>query len=169
MSYTIGDDGLLDFSSCKSDKEKKEQAWEYFCENLSNTEVIAWDGRRVRGFTEVSYEHIISGSSNRWDTAMGHDIDFVERRARCLPLIGKVIRGEIKSRCWRVSMQRGKKVSPRKILTVIEMERDYFVVVLTEVKDRYAILTAYPTNKEYYNQRIKGRGVNEGIWGGEKQ
>jgi hypothetical protein len=165
MPYTIGGDGLLDFSCCESDEEKKLQAWDYFCENLSDVEVIAWDGKLVRGFTEVSFKHIISGSSNKWDTAMGHDIDFVESRARCLPLIGKVIRGEIKSRCWRLFMRRGKKSGARKILTVIEVEHEYFVVVLAEVKERYAILTAFPANKEYYNQRIKGQGVNAGVWG----
>lgn len=169
MPYTIGNDGLLDFSDCVDDKEKERQAWDYFCENLSDAKVVAWVGKLVRGFTEVSYEHIISGSSNKWDTAMGHDIDFVESRARCLPLIGKVIRGEIKSRCWRISMRRGKRISTRKVLTVIEVDHEYFVVVLAEVKDRYAILTAYPTNKEYYTQCIKDQGVNMGIWGGQKQ
>ena len=129
MAYTIGEDGLLDFSGCESDEEKEDQAWDYFCENLSDVEVVAFDGKLVRGFTEVSFSHIVSGSSNKWDTAMGHDIDFVERRARCLPLIGKV---------------------------------------MAEVKDRYAILTAFPSNKEYYDRCIKGQGVNVGIWGEEK-
>lgn len=99
---------------------------------------------------------------------MGHDIDFVERRARCLPLIGKVIRGEIRSWCWRVSQRRGKRISTRKVLTVIEMEHEYFVVVMAEVKDRYAILTAFSSNKEYYDRRIRGQSVNVGIWSGKK-
>lgn len=168
MPYTIGNDGLLDFSGCESDEEKRGRAWDYFCENLSSVEVIAWDGKLVRGFTDVAFDHIVSGSSNRWDTAKGHDIAFVEKRARCLPLIGKVIRGEIRSRCWRISMRRGNNNSMRKILAVIEIEYEYFVVVLAEVGDRYAILTAYPSNKEYYDQRIKNRGVNSGVWGEQK-
>lgn len=168
MSYTIGEDGLLDFSGCKNDEEKMNQAWDYFCENLSDVEVVAFDGKLVRGFTEVSFSHIISGSSNKWDTAMGHDIDFVEDRARCLPLIEKVIHGEIRARCWRVSQRHGKKISTRKILAVIEVKHEYFVVVLAEVKDRYAILTAFPSNKEYYDRCIKGQGVNIGVWGDKK-
>ena len=66
---------------------------------------------------------------------------------------------------WRVSMRRGKKLTTRKILTVIEIEHEYFVVVMAEVKDRYAILTAYPSNREHYDHCIKSHGVNMGIWG----
>lgn len=168
MPYTIGDDGLLDFSECSDDVEKDQQAWDYFCENLSDAEVVAWDGKLVRGFTEKTFDHIVSGSTNRWDAARGHDIPFVEKRARCIPLIGKVIRGEIQSRCWRILMHRGKKSNPRKILTVIEIEREYFVVVLNEVKDRYAIVTAYPSDEQYYKQRIQNQGTNLGLWGGRK-
>ena len=36
---------------------------------LGDIEVRAFDGNLVRGFTEVSFEHIVSGSSNKWDTA----------------------------------------------------------------------------------------------------
>lgn len=165
MPYTIGDDGLLDFSDCENDEEKEEQAWDYFCENLSNVEVIACDGRLVRGFTEKTFDHIVSGSSNRWDSALGHDIPFVEKRARHLPLIGKVLRGEIHARCWRIAKGSGRKNNVRKILTVIEMEHEYFMVVLAEVGDRYAILTAYPSSKEYYEQCARNRGTNLGIWG----
>lgn len=165
MAHTTGGDGLPGFSGCESDEEKLDQCWDYFCEQLGDIEVRAFDGKLVRGFTEVSFEHIVSGSSNKWNTARGHDIGFVERRARCLPLIGKVIRGEIKSRCWCVSMRRGKKLTTRKILTVIEIEHEYFVVVMAEVKDRYAILTAYPSNREHYDHCIKNHGVNMGIWG----
>lgn len=165
MAYTLGDDGLLDFSGCSNDEEKLDQCWDYFVENLSDVEVIAFDGKLVRGFTEVSFSHIVSGSSNKYDTALGHDIDFVERRARCLPLIGKVIRGEIESRCYRVSERRGKKLSVRRVLTVIEVEHEYYVVVMAEVQNRYAILTAYPSSKSYYDRCIRGQGTNMGVWG----
>jgi hypothetical protein len=168
MAYTIGADGLLDFSDCESDEEKEQQAWDYYCENLGDVEVVACDGKLVRGFTEVTFNHIISGSSNRWDTALGHDIPFVEKRARHLPLIGKVIRGEIRACCWRVAKRNGGRASMRKVLTVVEVEHEYFVVVLAEVKDRYAFLTAYPSNKEYCDQCIRSVGVNLGIWGSKK-
>lgn len=36
---------------------------------------------------------------------------------------------------------------------------------MAEVKDRYAILTAYPSNREHYDHCIKNHGVNMGIWG----
>ena len=38
--------------------------------------------------------------------------------------------------------------------------------MMAEVKDRYAILTAYPSNREHYDHCIKNHGVNMGIWGG---
>ena len=165
MGYTIGEDGLLDFSSCETDEEKLDQCWDYFVENLSDVEVVAFDGKLVGGFTEFSFNHIVSGSSNRYDTALGHDIDFVEKRAARLPLIAKVIRGELKSRVYRVSRRRGKKTSVRRILTVIEVEHEYYVVVLDEVKDIYKIRTAFPSSKSYYEQCIRGQGTNAGIWG----
>ena len=165
MTYKIGEDGLLDFSDCEDDKEKLGQCWDYFVKNLSDVEVIAFDGKVVRGFTEVSFSHIVSGSSNKYDAALGHDIDFVERRARCLPLIAKVIRGEIKARCYRVSKRRGNKLSVRRILAVIEAEHAYYVVVMAEVQNRDAILTAFPSNKTYYDHCIRGQGAYAGIWG----
>ena len=36
---------------------------------------------------------------------------------------------------------------------------------MAEAKDRYAILTAYPSNREHYDHCIKNHGVNMGIWG----
>lgn len=165
MGYTIGEDGLLDFSSCETDEEKLDQCWDYFVKNLSDVEVVAFDGKLVRGFTEFSFNHIVSGSSNKYDTALDHDIDFVEKRAARLPLIAKVIRGELKSRVYRVSHRCGKKTSVRRILTVIEVEHEYYVVVLDEVKDIYKIRTAFPSSKSYYEQCIRGQGTNAGIWG----
>ncbi len=108
---------------------------------------------------------VVSGSSNKYDAALGHDIDFVERRARCLPLIAKVIRGEIKARCFRVSKRRGKKLSVRRVLAVIEAEHAYYVMVMAEVQNHYAILTAFPSNKTYYDHCIRGQGAYAGIWG----
>lgn len=72
---------MLNFSGCASDEEKPDHCWEYFIENLSDVEVIAFDGKLVRGFTEFSFNHIVSGSSNKYDTALDHDNDFVEKRA----------------------------------------------------------------------------------------
>jgi hypothetical protein len=165
MAYKIGDDGLLDFSGCANDEEKLDQCWEYFIENLSDVEVIAFDGKLVRGFTEFSFNHIVSGSSNKYDTALDHDIDFVEKRAVRLPLIAKVLKGELKSRVYRMSHRRGKKTNVRRVLTVIEVEHQYYVVVLDEVKDIYKIRTAFPASKSYYEQRIRGQGTNAGTWG----
>ena len=42
MAYTIGGDGLLDFSGCESDEEKLDQCWDYFCEQLNDIEVRWW-------------------------------------------------------------------------------------------------------------------------------
>ena len=165
MSYKIGEDGLLDFSGCANDEEKLDQCWEYFVENLADVEVIAFDGRLVRGFTEFSFNHIVSGSSNKYDTALDHDIDFVEKRAARLPLIAKVLKGELKSRVYRMSHRRGKRASVRRVLTVIEMEHQYYVVVLDEVKGIYKIRTAFPATKSYYEQCIRGQGTNAGTWG----
>lgn len=165
MAYTIGEDGLLDFSSCANDKEKIDLCWDYFVENLSDVEIIAFDGKLVRGFTESSFNHIVSGSSNKFDTALNHDIDFVEKRAARLPLIAKVLKGELKSRVYRLSHRRGKKMSVRRALTVVEMEHQHYVVVLDEVKDIYKIRTAFPATKSYYEQRIRGQGTNAGMWG----
>lgn len=165
MAYEIGEDGLLDFSGCANDEEKLDQCWEYFIENLSDVEVIAFDGKLVRGFTEFSFNHIVSGSSNKYDTALDHDIDFVEKRAVRLPLIAKVLKGELKSRVYRMSHRRGKKTNVRRVLTVIEVEHQYYVVVLDEVKDIYKIRTAFPASKSYYEQRIRGQGTNAGTWG----
>lgn len=165
MAYEIGEDGLLDFSGCANDEEKRDQCWEYFIENLSDVEVIAFDGKLVRGFTEFSFNHIVSGSSNKYDTALDHDIAFVEKRAARLPLIAKVLKGELKSRVYRMSHRRGKKTSVRRVLTVIEVEHQYYVVVLDEVKDIYKIRTAFPATKSYYEQRIRGQGTNAGTWG----
>lgn len=165
MAYKIGEDGLLDFSGCANDEEKLDQCWEYFVENLSDIEVIAFDGKLVRGFTEFSFNHIVSGSSNKYDTALDHDIDFVEKRAVRLPLIAKVLKGELKSRVYRMSHRHGKKTSVRRVLTVIEAEHQYYVVVLDEVKDIYKIRTAFPATKSYYEQCIRGQGTNAGTWG----
>lgn len=165
MAYKIGEDGLLDFSSCANDEEKLDQCWEYFVENLSDVEVVAFDGKLVRGFTESSFNHIVSGSSNKYDTALDHDIDFVEKRAARLPLIAKVLKGELKSRVYRIGHWRGKKTSVRRVLTVIEVEHQYYVVVLDEMKDIYKIRTAFPADKSYYERRIRCRGTNAGTWG----
>ena len=165
MAYKIGEDGLLDFSDCANDEEKLDQCWEYFVENLSEVEVIAFDGKLVRGFTEFSFNHIVSGSSNKYDTALDHDLDFVGKRAVRLPLIAKVLKGELKSRIYRMSHRRGKKTSVRRVLTVIEVEHQYYVVVLDEVKDIYRIRTAFPATKSYYEQCIRGQGTNAGTWG----
>lgn len=165
MAYTIGEDGLLDFSGCANDEEKLDQCWDYFVENLSDVEVFAFDGKLVRGFTEFSFNHIVSGSSNKYDTALDHDIDFVEKRAARLPLIAKVLKGELKSRVYRMNHRRGKRTSIRRVLTVIEVEHQYYVVVLDEVKDVYKIRTAFPATKSYYEQCIRGQGLNAGTWG----
>lgn len=165
MAYKIGEDGLLDFSGCANDEEKLDRCWEYFVENLSEVEVIAFDGKLVRGFTEFSFNHIVSGSSNKYDTTLDHDIEFVEKRAARLPLIAKVLKGELKSRIYRMSHRRGKKTGVRRVLTVIEVEHQYYVVVLDEVKDIYRIRTAFPATKSYYEQCIRGQGTNAGTWG----
>ena len=165
MAYTIGDDGLLDFSDCINDEEKLDQCWDYFVENLSDVEVIAFDGKLVRGFTEFSFNHIVSGSSNKYDTALDHDIDFVEQRAARLPLIAKVLKGELRCRVYRMSRRSGKRTSVRRVLTVIEVEHQYYVVVLDEVKEIYKIRTAFPATKSYYEQCIRGQGTNAGTWG----
>ena len=47
MGYKIGADGLLDLSDCENDDEKLDQCWDYFVENLSDAEVIAFDGKLV--------------------------------------------------------------------------------------------------------------------------
>ena len=47
----------------------------------------------------------------------------------------KVLKGELKSRVYRMSHRRGKKTGIRRVLTVIEVEHQYYVVVLDEVKD----------------------------------
>ena len=102
---------------------------------------------------------------NKYDTALDHDIDFVEKRAARLPLIAKVLKGELKSRVYRMSHRRGKRASVRRVLTVIEMEHQYYVVVLDEVKGIYKIRTAFPATKNYYEQCIRGQGTNAGAWG----
>lgn len=165
MAYTIGADGLLDFSNCMSNEEKLDQCWDYFVENLGDAKIIAFDGKLVRGFTEVSFEHIVSGSSNRYDTTLDHDIPFIEERAARLPLISRIIRGELKSQVWRVSHRRGKKNAVRRVLTVIEVEHQHYVVLLDEVKDVYKIRTAFPASKSYYERCIRGQGINAGVWG----
>ena len=134
-------------------------------ENLSDVEVIAFDGKLVRGFTEFSFNHIVSGSSNKYDTALDHDIDFVEKRAARLPLIAKVLKGELRCRVYRMSRSSGKRTSVRRVLTVIEVEHQYYVVVLDEVKEIYKIRTAFPATKSYYEQCIRGQGTNAGTWG----
>jgi hypothetical protein len=53
----------------------------------------------------------------------------------------------------------------RRVLTVIEVEHQYYVVVLNEVKDVYKIRTAFPATKSYYEQCIRGQGTNAGTWG----
>ena len=91
MAYTIGEDGLLDFSGCESDDEKLDQYWDYYLEHLNEPEIVAFDGKTVRGFTEWAFDHIVSRSSNKWDTALRHDIEFVERRTRCLRRFSYII------------------------------------------------------------------------------
>ena len=165
MSYTIGSDGYLDFSKCSNDNEKIDQCWEYYRENLADACIVAADGKTVRGFTEETFTHIISGSPNRYDPAMGHDIDFVEHRARALPVIAKAISGTVQSSVFRVTHKRGGKMVVRRNLIVIETGFEYFVVVMDELKDKYRIRTAFPSNKGYVDKRIKSIGVNVGTWG----
>lgn len=160
MSYQIGGDGLLDFSLCASDEEKMNQCWEYFLEHLSNTRVVAFDGCLVRGFTRVSFTHIVSGSSNNYDPSLGHDIPFVEQRARCLPLIGKVIRGEIPSRAY-TEIRRGK---TRRVLAVIEYQGMSYVVVMDVVGDQYRIRTAFPPDVTYIERCIVEKSEYVGEW-----
>ena len=111
MAYKLGKDGLLDFSGCETVDEKIEECWDYYQKNLGQPEIVAYDGKLVRGFTEWTFEHVITASTNKWDTALGHDAGFSERRAECLPLIPRVINGSIRSHCWRVARAKnGKKV-----------------------------------------------------------
>lgn len=165
MSYTIGPDGYLDFSKCSDDNEKINQCWEFYRENLADASVVAADGKTVRGFTEETFTHIISGSSNRYDPALGHDVDFVEYRARALPVIAKAISGTVQSRVYRVSHNRSGKTVVRRNLVVIEIGFEYFVVVMDELKDKYRIRTAFPSNKAYVDKRIRAIGVNVATWG----
>lgn len=165
MAYTIGEDGLLDFSGCESDGDKEDQAWDYYYEHLNQERVVAWDGKLVRGFNEWAFDHVVTASSNKWDSALGHDAGFSERRARCLPLIPRVVRGELAANAWRVTMQRGKNRVIRRVLSVIEVEHEYFIVVLEEDGDHYRFRTAFPSNKEYYTHRVKGSGTYWGVWG----
>ncbi len=167
MAYTIGPDGYLDFSKCANDDEKVEQCWEYYRENLADVDIVAADGKTVRGFTEETFTHIISGSSNRFDPALNHDIDFVERRARALPLIAKTISGALKSKVYRVSHSRRGKTVVRRNLVVIEVDYEYFVVVLDELKGRYRIRTAFPSNEGYVDRRIRALGTSVGVWGAQ--
>ena len=53
----------------------------------------------------------------------------------------------------------------RRNLIVIETGFEYFVVVMDELKDKYRIRTAFPSNKGYVDKRIKSIGVNVGTWG----
>lgn len=52
----------------------------------------------------------------------------------------------------------------RRVLTVIGVEHEYYVVVLDEVKDIYKIRTAFPASKGYYDRCICGQGTNAGVW-----
>lgn len=165
MGYTIGEDGLLDFSDCCTDEEKIRQSWDYFATNLQNVEIHAFDGKIVRGFTRTSFNHIVSGSSNKYDTALAHDIPFVEERAKRLPLIKKIITGAVKSKVYRELRANGRKSIVRRSLTIIEIEHRYFVVVLDEGPVNYRIRTAFPTNKNYFDRCIRGKGTNAGTWG----
>ena len=165
MSYTIGSDGYLDFSKCSNDSEKIDQCWEFYRKNLADTCIVAADGKTVRGFTEETFTHIISGSSNRYDPTMEHDIDFVECRARALPVIAKAITGAVQSRVYRVPHYRGGKTVVRRNLVVIEIGFEYFVVVMDELEEKYRIRTAFPSNKDYVDKRIRAIGVNVGTWG----
>ena len=64
-----------------------------------------------------------------------------------------------------MSHRRGKRTSVRRVLTVIEVEHQYYVVVLDEVKDIYKIRTAFPATKSYYERCLRGQGTNAGTWG----
>lgn len=165
MPYTIGPDGYLDFSECSNNDEKIDQCWDYYRECLADANIVAADGKTVRGFTEETFTHIISGSSNRFDPALDHDIAFVEHRARALPLIAKTISGGLKSRVYRVPHNRRGRTVVRRNLVVIEVGYEYFVVVLDELKGKYRIRTAFPSNEEYVNRRIRALGMNIGSWG----
>jgi len=167
MAYTIGDDGLLDFSGCESDEEKLDQCWDYYYEQLNQAKITAWDGKLVRGFNEWAFDHITTGSTNKWDTSLGHDAGFNERRASCLPLIPLAIQGQLKSHVWRVLKKKGKGSVVRRVLSVCEIRHEYFIVVLEEDRGRYRFRTAFPSNKEYYTRCVRGQGTNIGIWGRE--
>ena len=67
-----------------------------------------------------------------------------------------------------VSTQRGKRRAIRRVLSVVEIEHEYFIVVLEENGDAYRFRTAFPSNKEYYDHRVRDQGVNSGIWGDKK-
>ena len=67
-----------------------------------------------------------------------------------------------------VSTRRGKRRAIRRVLSVVEIEHEYFIVVLEENGDAYRFRTAFPSNKEYYDHRVRDQGVNSGIWGDEK-
>lgn len=169
MPYTIGPDGYLDFSRCTNDDEKIDQCWDYYREHLADVDIVAADGKSVRGFTEETFTHIISGSSNRFDPALDHDIDFVEHRARALPLIAKAISGALTSRVYRISHDRYGKTVVRRNLVVIEVGYEYFVVVLDELKGKYRIRTAFPSSEDYVNKRIRALGISAGIWGEQSE
>lgn len=165
MAYTIGGDGLLDFSGCGSEEEMKRQAWDYYYEHLNQPRIVAWDNKLVRGFNKWAFDHVVTSSTNKWDVTRGHDGGFSERRASCLPLIPRVVEGDLQSRSYRVLRRRGKRNVIRRVLSVIEIEHEYFIVVLEEDGDRYRFRTAFPSNKEYFQQCVRNDGTYCGIWG----
>ena len=61
-----------------------------------------------------------------------------------------------------MSHKRGKRTSVRRVLTVIEVEHQYYVVVLDELNDIYKSRTAFPATKSYFEQCIRDQGTNAG-------
>lgn len=151
--------GQLDLSPYKTVSDKRSACWTYFEKNLSNTRIVARDGTLVRGFTPTAFAHIATGSTKRRRAKDAPPVPFIERRARCLPLIVDALTGRRRTCVWR-----HRKNHRRRILSTEVARGSYLIVVLDELEGRYWFRTAYPTNKRYFESCVEGRAFLIDVW-----
>lgn len=159
MDYTLTPSGYLDLSAYETVSDKHDAAWEYFSKHLASESIVARDGTLVRGFTAVSFTHVAYGTTKRHRSKDYPQDPFIEKRARCLPLIADALTGARKTLVWRDRKKRA-----RRTLSTELDSGSYLIVVLDEMDDLYWFRTAYPANSRYFEACVKGRGILLDVW-----
>lgn len=143
-----------------NDEALKEAYRQVYLEMYVRVEHYEWTGKRVH-FHAATFEHAFSESSDYKNSYGEHDIPFSKRRARLMPWIKEVLKGEQGTieRLHQLRKDSRNRSVVRRSLIVIE---EKYVVVLQARKDNdLDFVTAFPTDEKYLKKLRKDSSLIE--------